>query len=167
MKFNVYYKDKICGEITSFTDELYVIFNVNCKIINYNISRVFFKLDNTIVMLGVLMPKNGRYVLRKKMLLSNLNKMGFNESFNAYIECDFESSNSLLNHTIKDKNLKKCMNSYIFKESFIDYDIYSFEYSSFMPFYFDFCFSICNIKFSNNNNMMIFIKTTKNGEILV
>ncbi|MFI3114653.1 MAG: hypothetical protein R3Y12_00755 [Clostridia bacterium] len=164
MNFAVYYKKRACGFVSTTNDDIFTTFIANCDIISLEICRLYLKKDDKEILLGVLIPKNGRYVLNKKFALSYINKISLDESFYAYIKCENDDlfKSSIIKETISDKNLANCICESILKESFENYDLYSFKYLQNSPFLFDFCFTLC--KFSNN---YVYIKTDKRGKIIV
>lgn len=159
MNFCVYYNDVACGFVNSYKDGAFFVFSANCDIVNLDICRIILKSDEKELVLGVLMPKNGRYVLKKSFPYSYITKLNLNEDFKAYIFCN-NQQNTIYNN-ISDKNLKKCINADVFKQSFANFDMYSFNFNEKSPFVFDFCITMCD--FQNNR---IYIKTDKNGKIL-
>ncbi|MFI3227422.1 MAG: hypothetical protein R3Y09_08420 [Clostridia bacterium] len=163
MNFNVYYNENLCGIISTYEQDMFVVFDANCDIVSLDISRVFLKNGEFEVNLGVLMPKNGRYILKKKLPKAYVSKISLDNSFEAFIQCenDDKVDFNILRENIFDKNLGKCICKRISKLSFANYDCYSFSFDENSPFLFDFCPTLCEI--SQNR---IILKTDKNGRIL-
>lgn len=157
MQFDIYFNNKICGNLFTYQDGLYQIFEVDADIVNLNICRVFLKNQDFTISLGVLMPKNNRYILFKKLPCSSFKQNGLNQNFSAYIECDVKTP------YVNDENLAKIVDK-LQKQTFSNYDLYFFEYNQ--EFLFDFCFVFCEIK-KFNNKIYITLKTDKNGNIIV
>lgn len=160
MDFNVYYSEKICGNVSTYEQDIFLVFEANCDIVSLNICRIFLKKGDLEMNLGVLMPKNGRYVLKKKLLKSYIAKIALDNGFKAFIKCENDSTNIISTKHIVDKNLKKCINERVFKENFDNFDFYSFIFDENSPFIFDFCPTLCD--FSQNR---IILKTDKTGKI--
>ena len=160
MYFDIYYNNTLCGGINTRYDGLYVVFEIDAEIVNLNISRVYLRSDEKNILLGVLMPKNNRYVLIKKIPTSFVKKNNINESFVAYIECEDEKTD------IEDENLRKIMCDKIIKKTYANFDMYMFKYDCTERFLFDFCFSLCKIKVVNEQ-IYITILTDKKGNIIV
>lgn len=158
MDFSVFYREKVCGIVSACDDDMFVVLTANCDIISLNISRIFLKSDDIEINLGVLMPKNGRYVLKKRIPKSYAKKIKLNENFKACIVCENENNIPTI---ISDKNLEKCVSKCTKTEISEHFHMYSFKFSENMPFIFDFCISMCH--FSENT---IMIKTDKFGKIL-
>lgn len=168
MYINVYYKDKICGKITVLNDDLMMKFIADCDILSLDITRIYIKNEAETIPLGILMPKNNRYTLTKKIPISHMKKYDI-DNFSAYIVCENEmnfSENAIIKETIKDINLAKIISNKISKKSYENYDIYEFTYQKNIKFMFEFCVFACDIRRSDDN-YYIQIKTNKKGEILV
>lgn len=157
MDFNVHYNEKICGILTLVEEDMFVIFNASCDIVSLDICRIYLKNAQNNILLGVLVPKNGRYILKKKLTKAYVNKICLDNSFYAYIK----NQNHKEKIEIYDKNLQKCLCERITKQEFLNFDTYSFEIEDEKPFLFDFCFTICEI-----SQKRAIIKTDKNGKIL-
>lgn len=159
MNFDVYYKNKIFGNISTTEEDMFIIFDVNCEIISLDITKIYLKNNDFEIPLGILLPKKGRYILKKKLPKAYIKKIKLNESFTAFLKINGEY---LINpDEIYDVNLKQCDFNSIIKTTFDDYDIYSFKYSNTSKFLFDFCFSFCKV-----NENYINLKTDKNGKII-
>lgn len=168
MDINVYYEDKICGKIDVYNQDYTVIFNVDCEIISLDITRVFLQNNQTVIPLGILMPKNNRYILTKKIPVSYINKYNLSE-FRAFIKYDNDevfNENTILKETIKDRYLAKVISQKIEKRSYENHDMYLFEFVKNDEFLFDFCFIMCEID-KQNGRTFISVKTNKKGEIIV
>ena len=162
MKFSVYYKEKVCGTIYTYDEDNFTVFDISCEIVNYNISRVYLKSGEKDVMLGILMPKNGKYVLKKKLAKAQVKKIGIDESFKGFIKCENDDKIEILN----DKNLSGVICDEILKTSYSNFNTYSFEYSEKLPFIFDFCFILCQIQVLGEKKY-ITVKTNKSGDIIL
>lgn len=157
MDFYVYYNDRACGMVKAYKEGANFIFVADCDIVSLDICRITLKNGESEVNLGVLMPKNNRYVLKKVFPYSYIKKMNLSEDFSGYILCNGQT----VKYSISDKYLKKCMCLDILKQSFVDFDLYSFAFDENSRFIFDFCFTFC---FFRDNR--IYIKTNKDGSVV-
>lgn len=168
MNINVYYNDKICGNINVYDQDYMVVFQADCDIYSYDITRLFLKNNTQEIPLGILVPKDNRYVLCKKIPISHMKKYNLSE-FSAFLKCESDSNTSqnfIIKETIKDKNLAKMTTEKIVKSTFENFDEYTFEYKKSNLFFFDFCIFACKVE-KNGEKFYIKIKTDKKGEILV
>lgn len=168
MDINVYCGTEICGKITVTEHDLMTEFTADCKITSLDITRLFIKNDKDEIPLGILMPKNNRYILTKKIPISNIKKYDLN-NFTGYMICESTKSfgeNFILKETIKDENLAKNIHQNIEKMCFEDHDEYSFLYQKNNKFILDFCIFACKV-IKKGDDYFIMIKTNKKGEILV
>lgn len=157
MIFDITYNNKLCGRINTYNEGFYEVFDVNCQLISLDISRVYLKNNQNIISLGVLMPKNNSYVLRKKLPIAYVKKNNINEDFIAYVECEQQKL------YINDKNLRVISDKLI-KKSYANFDVYMFLYGH--EFLFDFCFSLCEFK-KIDGKQYVTLKTDKNGKVIV
>lgn len=157
MELYVYYNNEKCGFINIYEEENYIVLDVSTDIISLDITRVFLENEDENILLGVLIPKNNKYTLKKRIPKPYFQKMQVNENTYAYIKNDNKKE-------IQDKNLSKSNFEKVI--NYRDFDIYMYEYSSEKEFKFDFCFSLCNIM-KIDDKKYITIKTDKNGKIVV
>ncbi len=165
MEFDIYFMDNICGKATCYIDGIDVVFDVKCELLTLEICKVYLKTKTDELSLGVLIPKNDKLILKKKMPKSYFNRLDVDHNTEIYIKTNVNiTQTAILADFIADKYLKSIICDKIVKKTFSDYDIYYTDCSS-QEFLFDFCVPCCFL-ISEENHTYIAIKTDKKGNIL-